>query len=197
MKIVFNGDSITDFYRDRSDPHHLGRGYVKYVGEQLRAVLADEMPELLNFGIGGETTEQLINRFRAECIETKPDIVVILIGINDAAFGMSDEVYADHLDRMFSALKTETQARLIVLEPFLTEVPSRVGLREQLNPIIKRCRAAAVQYADLFLPLDGLLAAECLHHTAEELCDDGVHPTKLGAAFIAGYVTKAILSFIR
>jgi lysophospholipase L1-like esterase len=64
--IVFMGDSITKFWKEKSDFFSNNRNYS-------------------NKGISGQTTSQMLPRFQKDVINLKPDKVVILAGINDLA----------------------------------------------------------------------------------------------------------------
>ena len=78
MKIVFQGDSITDAGRDRSDAHNLA-GYTTYVAE----VLGDK-DEYFNFGISGDRAKEVLARFDADfAVCGSADVFTLLIGIKD------------------------------------------------------------------------------------------------------------------
>ena len=83
MKILFQGDSITDAGRDRSDYHDLGEGYPKYAAEAIVSKYPDEDFEFINLGISGNQTADLVDRLQSDFIDIQPDFVSILIGIND------------------------------------------------------------------------------------------------------------------
>ena len=82
MKIVFEGDSITDAGRDRSNPHDMGEGYPKFASAMLQDSFPDTDFEFINMGISGDRTEQLVERVD-QLVAHQPDVVVILIGVND------------------------------------------------------------------------------------------------------------------
>ena len=79
-RLVFFGDSITEWGRDRSQASDLGTGFVHYVGEALKK----KVPNLAiyNRGIGGDHLQDLLNRLE-DCTSLHPTKVVLLIGIND------------------------------------------------------------------------------------------------------------------
>ena len=83
MKILFQGDSITDCGRDKRNYHDLGPGYPKYAAEGIAAAYPDVDFEFINFGIGGNRTCQLFDRLYEDGIAFQPDIISILIGVND------------------------------------------------------------------------------------------------------------------
>ena len=83
MRILFQGDSITDASRDRRSYHKLGSGYAKVAAELIREAHPEKDIEFINLGIGGNRTDQLFDRLYKDAIELQPDIISILIGIND------------------------------------------------------------------------------------------------------------------
>ena len=83
MKIVFQGDSITDAGRDRRNYHHLGYGYPWYTAEQLKSTFPETEFEFINQGISGNRTCQLFDRLYLDAIAFEPDVISVLIGIND------------------------------------------------------------------------------------------------------------------
>ena len=74
--ILFQGDSITDTFRIRDDINNLGEGYVSLVPALLK-----EECRIINKGISGETTTDILKRWDSECIDLKPDILCMLMGI--------------------------------------------------------------------------------------------------------------------
>ena len=75
--LMFQGDSITDAGRDRSD-NHLLVGYPAMIKEKLQDAF-----EYVNYAISGDTTTQCLERHLLEVVDVKPDILVLFIGIND------------------------------------------------------------------------------------------------------------------
>ena len=199
MKIVFQGDSITDAGRDRSDPHHLGGGYPAYAAK----ILTEEAPntefEFLNFGISGNRTCQLFDRLYAEGIAQQPDVISILIGVNDiwhrhsAKILTTDEQLLLNYREILKRLKAETNAKIVMLAPYLLDCTDKEDVRADLVRILPAIRALAKEYADVYIPLDELFEEamktqpEPHHYSA-----DGVHPNANGAAFIGKHYAEAI-----
>lgn len=63
VKILFQGDSVTDEERDRNDPHHLGKGYAKFAAQRLKEVFPQKQLEFLNLGISGNKSGDLLERW--------------------------------------------------------------------------------------------------------------------------------------
>ena len=81
MRILFQGDSITDAGRDRRNYHHLGSGYPKYAAELISAAHPEIDFEFIDLGISGNRTCQLFDRLYPDAITLNPDIISIMIGM--------------------------------------------------------------------------------------------------------------------
>jgi lysophospholipase L1-like esterase len=81
--IVFIGDSITDAERHRQAYRPLGFGYVHFAGNLLRARRPELNLNLVNTGISGDTIIDLERRWERDCIAHRPNVVTVLVGIND------------------------------------------------------------------------------------------------------------------
>jgi lysophospholipase L1-like esterase len=197
MKILFQGDSITDAGRNRSDIHNLGNGYPIYTAKVIKAAFPDIDFEFINLGISGNRAENLRDRWTADAIEIQPDVISILIGINDTwhRAANKDWMSNDYFDGCYRGilerLKKETKAKIIILEQFLLPVADKEFFHVDLDPKIQITRKLAREYADVFVPLDGLFAAASVGTAPTEFAADGVHPTAKGAQFIAGHYLEA------
>ena len=203
-RILFQGDSVTDCGRDRGDGWNLGEGYAKFCAhlwEEERRAEVEEAPTYLylNRGISGDRTKDILNRFEKDVVQLKPDVVFLLIGINNTwrAFDRNDptpsDVFRDEYERICqNILALESGPKLILLEPFiLPSHPDYALYRTDLDPKIHVIRDLADKYADLYVPLDGLLNARALNGPgAEALAEDGVHPTQEGHETIADYLIQ-------
>ncbi|HUT25124.1 MAG TPA: GDSL-type esterase/lipase family protein [Sumerlaeia bacterium] len=87
--ILFQGDSITDAGRSREEsgsPNNvggMGRGYAALIAWQLLAERAGEGLKCYNRGVSGNKVPQLAARWQEDCIVLKPNVLSILIGVND------------------------------------------------------------------------------------------------------------------
>ena len=206
MRILFQGDSITDAGRDYSDYHELGQGYPKYAAELIRDRFDDPKNgtiEFINLGIRGNRTRDLRARWQKDCIDLQPDIVSIMIGINDTwrAFDSNDptpvEEFEDNYRYLLSEIKAHTNAKILLLEPYvLPDVPAKDAWRADLDPKIQAVRRLAREFADAYIPTDGLFAAACVQQEPSHWSGDGVHPNENGSRFIAAYYAKAVAALI-
>lgn len=204
MRILFQGDSVTDCGRNREDLHDLGAGYPQYAAALIRAALPGRELEFINKGISGNRTRDLLARWQAETIDLQPDLVSILIGINDTwrAFDANDptpaQVYEDNYRRLLIDLKTHTKAKILMLEPFLMhKTPEeKAAFHPDLDMKIQAARRLAREFADAYVPLDGLFAAACVGTEPSHWAGDGIHPTAAGAQFIAEHYAAAALPLL-
>ena len=147
--------------------------------------------ECFNRGISGDRSKNLLARISGELEEIQPDLVFILIGINDTwrRYDENDPTTAEQFEnnyRQVLEIIRSYGAKIVILEPFLLPVePSRMVFREDLNFKIDVARALARDYAEAYVPLDGLFAKEVLNTEPALLSFDGVHPTELGNRKIA------------
>ena len=204
MKILFQGDSVTDAGRDRSNPADLGEGYPKFASAMIQDSYPDLDFEFVDLGISGNRTEHLVARLEADFIEVQPDIVSIMIGINDVwhhyAFEFvetTDEQFEKNYRTVLDAIKSRTSARILMIQPFLLETvdPAKQVLCEELARKQQIIRKLADEYADVYLPLDEVLHTETDEKPAYYSAD-GVHPTPDGACFIGEAYLRAVAPLI-
>ena len=203
MKILFQGDSITDAGRNREDPHELGNGYPKYAAQFIKEDYPDIDFEFINLGISGNQTKDLVERLEKDFIEIQPDIVSIMIGVNDTWHHAGDkswipsETFENNYRTVLSAIKERTNAKIIMLEPYLLPCAEKEFFREDLDPKIQIVRRLAREFADVYIPTDGLFASGLVG--VEDIMvysGDGVHPNAAGAEFIGEYYADAIAELI-
>ena len=202
MKILFQGDSVTDAGRDRSNSSDMGFGYPKYAS----AMIEDAFPNIdfafVNLGISGNRTADLLERMQSDFIEIQPDIVSILIGINDVwhhyAFSgiyTSNEAFEQNYTTLLEEIKQKTNAKIMIIQPFLMDVPDKQQLKAEFIEKQAIVKALADKYADVYLPMHDIFQAD----EAEDktvYAADGVHPTEDGACLIAQKYLEAITPLI-
>ena len=190
--VLFQGDSITDAGRNREDGNDLGRGYAFLIAALFRAKHPEMNVTFLNRGIGGNTIRDLDSRWDADCIELKPTVLSILIGINDAAGRYNgnriipiEEFESTYANLLQKAVDCSVR-RIVLLEPFVLPTdPSRVEWREDLDPKIAAVRRLAREFEAVLIPTDGLFAQAATRQSFDYWMPDGVHPTAAGHALMA------------
>jgi lysophospholipase L1-like esterase len=176
--ILFQGDSVTDVDRRAEGGDGLGNGYPKMIAERLKEEKENSI--VLNRGISGNRTSDLKERWTRDCIDLKPDILTILIGINDCwrKYDSNDEtpldVFVSNYTELLDRAKTETFPE------------DRKEWRVTLDPYIQAVRQFAVKYQTGLVTLDGIFAKAAVQEGYTALAEDGVHPSLLGHRLIAG-----------
>ena len=200
MKIVFQGDSITDAGRDKRNFHHMGSGYPKYAAELLREAHPDTEFEFINLGISGNRTCQLFDRLYNDAIAFQPDVISILIGINDiwhrygsGRIETTDAQIELNYRSILERLKKQTNAKIVILCPFLLDCEGKDEIRADLQTIIPMIRRLADEFADVYIPLDEYFE-DALKTQPEPkyYSADGVHPNANGSAFIGKIYAEAL-----
>jgi lysophospholipase L1-like esterase len=203
--ILFQGDSITDNWRNKENKQpnqnvSLGTGYPFLVASEVLAKHPDLDLRFYNRGISGNKVPDLQARWTEDTIALKPDLLSILIGVNDIWHKMRGNytgTVADY-ESQFTALleKTRTdlpEVRLVVLEPFVL----RAGvIQSNWFPEFDERRAAArrvAQRADAqWVPLQKKFDELAARNSPQYYAADGVHPTPAGHAVIAEQWRKIV-----
>lgn len=201
--IVFYGDSITDAGRDRQaepgDSKGWGFGYAHYIAAQLSSQLPEYELRFSNRGISGNRVYDLEARLEADVLALEPDLVSILIGINDVWRRFDSNTASPIAD--FTASYRRILERLmdagpavVLLEPFLLPVPEdRRAWREDLNPKIEAVRDLAREFSLPLVPLDGLFAQASAKRESAFWLPDGVHPSPAGHVLIGSAWMDAVI----
>ena len=198
LTILFQGDSITDNGRNRSaaDPNtaaQLGGGYPYLVAAEALAAEPTRGLRFFNRGISGHKVPDLAARWDRDTIALKPDVLSILIGVNDfwhTLGGGYTGTVADY-ERGYGELLSTTRAalpetRVIVLEPFVLRTGS-VDARWFPEFDLRRAAAARVARAAgvPLVPLQATFDRLTRNTPPAFWAADGVHPTPAGHAAIA------------
>ena len=192
--ILFQGDSITDCGRNRHDFHSLGDGYVK----ELKPYFP--LAQIINRGISGDRTVELIARWKEDVISHHPDVLLLLCGVNDVwhhfRYGkpmnleMFEKNYRLLLDK---TMKESLQTKIILIEPFSYNIGAfEASWRPMLLGMIHIVRKLAKEFDLTLIQMDDFMQEWAKHYPQEAILGDGVHPTELGHQWMAK-VIKPVL----
>lgn len=197
MKIVFFGDSITEAGRNLQDKHDLGNGYVKIAAGKLRPLYPEMSFEILNCGVGGDQTAELLARVQKDVVEEHPDVVVLEVGINDVwrrftseEFITPEESEANYRSLVETILKTG--AKLLLIEPFVLNVSDKQRFHPYLTKLNESIRSIAQEKGLTLIPLDEIFKGVTQDIDPKNFAADGVHPTHRGCRYIADLVIKEL-----
>ena len=195
MKILFQGDSITDAGRSYNDDNNLGVGYPRLV----KSLLGFENPgkyEFVNRGISGNRIVDLYARIKADIINLKPDVMSILIGVNDVWHELSENpngVDADKFFKIYSMLIEEVKEalpdiRIMIFEPFVLNAyktePNYDRFRPEVEKRAEMAKKIAEKFGLPFIPLQADFDRMAEGAGASYWLEDGVHPTAMGHEYI-------------
>ena len=194
-RILFQGDSITDAGRSRDNDRMKGAGYPTLVAAKLGFEEPNKY-EFLNRGISGNRSVDLLARIKCDIINLKPDIMSVLIGINDVWHeldhqnGVDAKSYEIIYDMLISQVKEALpDIKIMILEPFVLKGTATEEWWDTFRAETEKMAAAAKRIAEKHnLPFISLL--EKFDNAALTApCDcwliDGVHPTSAGHELIA------------
>lgn len=177
--ILFQGDSVTDGNRGRSlDPNHIhGHGYVYLIASFLGASFPEQNWTFLNRGVSGNTLVELAQRWDEETIALKPDVLSVMIGVNDLGRGTSPEDYEKRYDALLTATKEKLpNVRLILIEPLW-----RDGSSDECRQYREIVQKLAKKFGAIHVPLQADFDA--IYDGAPNpryWVWDSVHPTTAG-----------------
>ncbi len=176
-RVVYMGDSITDFWINNDPDFWKGKPYY-------------------NRGISGQTTTQMLVRFRNDVVALKPSVVVILAGINDIAENNGPINLEDIFGNIKSMALIAHDANIkVVISSVLPafSFPWRPGMEPApkvmaLNNMLKQYAAKNhIVYLDYFSAM-----ADERNGLPKSLANDGVHPNLTGYHMMEPMVEKAI-----
>ena len=198
LRVLFQGDSITDAGRNRgayyaNNGAGMGSGYVYQIVSQLLAKHPDKDLKFYNRGISGNKVFQLANRWEDDCMQLQPDVLSILIGVNDYWHTLSHhyqgtpEIFEQDLRQL---LKDTTERfpnmKLILGEPFAVKGGSAIGAEWAKNfPAYQQViRNLATEMNTGFIPFQQVFDEALELAPVQYWCPDGVHPSIAGAALM-------------
>ena len=209
MKILFQGDSITDGNRYKSNAwdknHQIGHSYVYIITALLSMKYPEKNYEFINKGISGNKTSDLLARWQTDTLDQKPNVLSILVGVNDCLFaspaGRSDisaAKYEENYRKLLTfAKENDPCVQLILMEPFAhiesqQNTSASATIRAAtLRSEQKIVRKLAMEFDALFVPLQDIFNEAMKQREPSYWIWDGTHPTEAGHALIAREWLKA------
>ena len=210
MKILFQGDSITDGNRYKSKTsewdknHQIGHSYVYIIAGLLGMQYPERGFTFVNKGISGNIAGELAARWQTDALDVDPDVLSVLVGVNDCVRA------ADRSVKDFSAAKYEEDYRrilmqsraknpdlkIVLLEPFAYPDTQAVSSSPEIRRVIMRSeqkivRRLAEEFGAVFVPLQEIFDEARKIREPEYWLWDGTHPTEAGHALIAREFLKA------
>jgi lysophospholipase L1-like esterase len=192
QKIVMIGDSITDAGRRDIEPPY-GVGYMTLVRSFVTARHPDLGLTWENRGIGGDTVRHLDARWAADVIDERPDVLTVMIGINDVwrRFGdntheaVPEDEYRETLTRLIRAATTACDPDLYVGSPYMIEADRSDPMRAEMDARGAIAREVAAEVGATFIDVQAEFDRVLACSQSGDWADDRIHPNQPGHAVIA------------
>lgn len=198
MKLLFFGDSLTDMYRN-FDPNvdmstSYGTGFVFDVAAQLM-YKKPGFYQIINRGVGGNKVTDLFARYKEDVIKEKPDVLTILIGVNDVWHEIAtqngtpiDEFEKTYFEMIDDIKKRLPKTKIIIMEPFFTKGAATSGAIERFKVLFEYAEVVkriAIETSCVFIPLQKSFSSRIRHGGETQILFDGIHTNPGGAHLIA------------
>ncbi len=197
-RILFIGDSITDCGRSRpstgSNWESLGTGYVSHIDLILGAMNPSRDHRISNQGISGNTIRDVSERWQEDVIDWNPDLVSLLIGVNDVWRGFDCknnpdaavpiEEYEEKLSRVVSSTVSKVE-KFIVLSPFFFESNLEDAFRKQVEAYSAVAKEIAQANGCLYVDLQAEFDSMAEHVYLPSFGWDRVHPNSYAGMIMA------------
>jgi acyl-CoA thioesterase-1 len=191
VSVLFQGDSIT----------HAGRYHIRNGAGNANcfsAKVAEKRLRFMNLGVAGDKIRDLKNRWREDCLDLEPNVVSILVGINDVVgvpFRKSltstksfEQDYRTVLEQTHDILG----AKIVLLTPFMVYLTKQQLIYKIiLKPKIDVVKKLSNEFETILVPLDRIFEEATRKKDPAHFSADGVHPTANGHSLIAQSWIKA------
>jgi len=200
-RVLFIGDSITDVkFNARKRFSIKGKDvYALQLKRRFRAY--SKGVDVIIKGIASNRTYHVYDRLTADCINLKPDVIIMLIGVNDAWENYVPEQYPPlvrpmepHFCEIFRRINAELKdVQVLYLMPFMIDaVEEKLPFHKTLDEFRARLRAIAEQNGAVILDLQEEFYKVQKTTEPKKLAVDGIHPTNLGHKVISDAVERII-----
>jgi lysophospholipase L1-like esterase len=210
-RILFIGDSITDGDRSRTgdENHALGDTYVRLIAARYGADHPLDDIRFMNRGINGDRVVDLEARWKGDCLELAPDILTILVGVNDAASVVeltippppradgrppkslvTGGLFVETYERLLNTCRSQLpKVKLVLGTPFVLPV-DKIGRnwdlwKGEVDQRSESIRTLAKAHGASLLELQPLLDRAVTTSPAHFWMPDGVHPSAAGHQLLA------------
>lgn len=209
LVFLFQGDSITDGNRGRSpDPNHiLGHGYAFSIAGRVGADFAESNHSFYNRGISGNRVTDLKNRWQADTLDIRPDVLSILIGINDTSMLVNKPEVGDpdidlfettYRDILTQTKKQNPDTLFVLCLPFVYAVSKVKDNWEKYNDTVAsltvRIKKLASEFNTVVVDFPAVFDKAIKRAPVEYWIWDGIHPTVPGHELMAREWIKQVSS---
>jgi len=205
--VLFQGDSITDAGREKekqlpNSAWSFGNGYAMIAAANMLNSMPEKELSIYNRGISGNKVYQLAERWDTDCLDLKPGLLSILIGVNDywhtrnGNYDGTVEVYEnDYMKLLERTKQTLPNVKLVLCEPFYVLNTSAVDETwvEPMTQYQEAAKRVSDAFETIWVPYQSVFDEAVKHAPGTYWTPDGVHPSMAGAQLMAEAWLKAIL----
>ena len=200
-KILFLGDSITDVKFNRRKRFSIKGKNIYALQLKKRFRKHSKEIDVKIKGIASNRTYHVYDRLTDDCINLKPDVLIMLIGVNDAWENYVPEQYPPllrpmepHIREIYRRIRTELpETRIIYLMPFMIDaVEEKLPFHKKLDEYREILREIALENGAKVIDLQAVFNEKQKTIAPVELAADGIHPTNLGHKIIADAIEKEL-----
>lgn len=204
--VLFQGDSITSSSRQEIQESNantapaLGSGFAWLAASQYLIDHPENPPQFYNRAVSGAFLAEMAGRWQQDCLDLKPNVVSILIGVNDYWHrylkeydGTHEQYVRDYRDLLKRTREALPDVRIIVGEPFM--YPCGEVTQEWFPGFVphrEATRQLAEEAGAVFIPNQSLIDIACKLAPPETWSSDGCHPTPAGASQLAHWWLEAV-----
>jgi lysophospholipase L1-like esterase len=200
LTVLFQGDSITDGNRTRNTDwnHVMGHGFAYIIASRLWYDYPAKGLHFFNRGISGNRVTQLAERWQTDTIDLKPDVINILVGINDTEAAIKGNVSCtpEQFENDYRTLLKWTKeklpdVKLVLCEPFLLPVgrvkenfetyQTEIAKRQQVTKLLSD------EFKAIYIPFQSAFNDALSKAPAEYWIWDGIHPMPAGHELMARF----------
>jgi len=195
---LFQGDSITDGNRTRNNDwnHVMGHGYQYIIASKLWYEFPKKQLHFFNRGVSGNKVTDLAARWQQDTLDIKPDVLSILIGINDVAafIGGDTNFTAAQYESGYRALLQQTKqqlpnVQLVLCQPFILPVGKVKNSWAAYSAEIKKRQEVvgklSGEYNAIYVPFQDAFNKALSRAPADYWIWDGIHPMPAGHELMA------------
>ena len=199
-RILFQGDSITDAGR-RQTTTGLGHGYVAIIQGWVAAHFPHLAVEIINRGVSGDRTTELLARWEEDCLKLQPTWLSIMIGVNDVWRRRQEwngqthiplPEYTANYRELLSRARAAGIRRLVLMSPTLIDKDLNSDLNTLLADYDRAVQELAAEFGAVYVPVRRRLIEVITAQPHIDWLPDGCHPSVAGHAVIAAAWLQAV-----
>lgn len=197
--VVFAGDSITDASKALYD--NIGIGYVRNIDSLLNVCYPENIYKIMNAGVSGNTSLDLVTRWQADVLDKHPNVVVCCIGVNDvwrqfdcpADFNthVSKEQYAENLEKIVMSTVKKVR-KMILMTPYYIELDKNDPMRKMMDEYAAEMKRIAAKYEITCIDLQKNFDEYLKYRHSTFITWDKIHPGWIGSLIITRAFFRAI-----